>query len=58
MIVNLSRYFFPTPKGCRSVLKNAQPHGLPCDLGGLGYTPTSDRWQLLAIGTLLADYQT
>ena len=58
MIVNLSRYFFPAPAGCRSVLKKRAAAWFTMRSWGLGYTPTSDRWQLLAIGTLLADYQT
>ena len=34
------RAFF-LPEWGGSVLKNAQPHGLPCDLGAWGFPPTS-----------------
>ena len=34
------RAFF-LPEWGGSVLKNAQPHGLPCDLGAWGFSPTS-----------------
>ena len=51
-------YFSPTIslKGVsKRFEKNAQPHGSQCDQRGLGMLPQqAARWQLLAIGALLA----